>query len=85
MKVDLDILAVALQLVREFGEEAERMARARLVESIAADNARAADFWRQVGEQAAGLVAGGLDAGAAAARLSAAGLGPAPPREGQAC
>lgn len=85
MKIDLDILAVAVQLVREFGEGAERMARARLVESIAADNPRAADFWRQVSEQAAGLVDGGLDAASAASRLAAAGIGGGVGREGQAC
>lgn len=74
MKIDLDILAVAVQLVREFGLDAERVARARLVECIAADNARAADFWRKVGEHADRLTEA-RDPAAAAASMADAGLG----------
>ena len=48
MKTDLDILAVATQLVAELGEDAPRLSKVRLVELIAANNLRAADFWRDV-------------------------------------
>jgi hypothetical protein len=51
MKNDLDILAVAAQLVREMGDDAVRVSRVRLVELIAANNPRAADFWRSVLQQ----------------------------------
>lgn len=48
MKVDLDILLVANRLVEERGSDAARLSRARLVEFIAANNQRAAAFWRDV-------------------------------------
>ncbi len=48
MKQDLDILVVANQLVRELGDNAPRASRCRLVELIAANNPRAAAFWRDV-------------------------------------
>lgn len=48
MKHDLDTLAVAVQLIKEFGDDAVTVSRNRLVELIAADNRRAAAFWRAV-------------------------------------
>jgi len=48
MKTDLDILAFATQLVAEWGEDAPRLSKVRLVELIAANNLRAAAFWRDV-------------------------------------
>ncbi|WP_119678644.1 hypothetical protein [Indioceanicola profundi] len=48
MKHNLDILAVAVQLVRELGEDAVTHSRNRLVELIAVNHHRGATFWRQV-------------------------------------
>jgi hypothetical protein len=59
MKIDLDILAVATQLVGEFGDRAVGFCHARLVEHVAANNLRAADFWRQAMQQAQTLVSEG--------------------------
>ncbi|HYC02851.1 MAG TPA: hypothetical protein VED40_06135 [Azospirillaceae bacterium] len=51
MKNDIDTLLVAAQLVREMGADAVTVARIRLVELIAANNLRAAAFWRAVMQQ----------------------------------
>ena len=51
MKNDTDTLLVAAQLVREMGADAVTVARIRLVELIAANNLRAAAFWRAVMQQ----------------------------------
>ena len=48
MKTDLDILLVATRLVEELGDDAVRLAKVKLVELIAANNLRAAAFWRDV-------------------------------------
>ena len=48
MAHDLDTLAVAIQLVNELGDDAATVAKIRLVELIAANNLRAASFWRDV-------------------------------------
>jgi hypothetical protein len=48
MKNDLDIIMVATQLVDELGEDAVRLSKVKLVELIAANNLRAAAFWRDV-------------------------------------
>jgi hypothetical protein len=48
MKTDLDILLVATRLVEELGDDAARLAKVKLVELIAANNLRAAAFWREV-------------------------------------
>ncbi|WP_192499442.1 hypothetical protein [Skermanella pratensis] len=48
MKTDLDILLVATRLVEELGDDAARLAKVKLVELIAANNLRAAAFWRDV-------------------------------------
>ncbi len=62
MKIDLDILAVATQLVGEFGDRAVVFCHARLVEHVAVNNLRAADFWRQAMHQAQILVRDGSPA-----------------------
>lgn len=48
MNTDLDVLAFATRLVDELGETAIRMSRVRLVELTAANQIRAAAFWREV-------------------------------------
>ena len=48
MKNDLDIVMVATRLVEELGDDAVRLAKVKLVELIAANNLRAAAFWREV-------------------------------------
>ncbi|HYE50461.1 MAG TPA: hypothetical protein VEB20_12785 [Azospirillaceae bacterium] len=48
MKYDLDTMLVGVQMVREMGPDAVTVARNRLVELIAANNLRAAAFWREV-------------------------------------
>ena len=48
MKTDLDIVMVATRLVEELGDDAVRLAKVKLVELIAANNLRAAAFWREV-------------------------------------
>ena len=48
MKTDLDILLVATRLVEELGDDSVRLAKVKLVELIAANNLRAAAFWRDV-------------------------------------
>lgn len=48
MKAEFDVLFVAAGLVEEMGEAAARFSRVKLVETTAANEARAADFWRQV-------------------------------------
>lgn len=48
MKAEFDVLFVAARLVEEMGESAARFSRVKLVETTAANEARAADFWRQV-------------------------------------
>ena len=48
MKIDHDVLLVATRLVEEMGEVATRISRVRLVELTAANNLRAAAFWRDV-------------------------------------
>lgn len=50
MTNNLDALAVAVLLVRELGDDAVTVSRNRLVELTAADNRRAAAFWRAVME-----------------------------------
>lgn len=50
MKCNLDALAVAVLLVKELGDDAVTVSRNRLVELTAADNRRAAAFWREVME-----------------------------------
>lgn len=48
MKAEFDVLFVAARLVEEMGESAARFSRVKLVETTAANEALAADFWRQV-------------------------------------
>ena len=48
MKIDHDVLLFATRLVEELGESAVRISRVRLVELTAANNLRAAAFWRDV-------------------------------------
>ncbi len=48
MKTDSDVLLFATRLVDEMGEAAIRISRVRLVELTAANNLRAAAFWRDV-------------------------------------
>lgn len=48
MKTDHDVLLLATRLVDELGETALRISRVRLVELTAANNLRAAAFWRDV-------------------------------------
>ena len=48
MKTDYDALLFATRLVEELGETAIRVSRVRLVELTAANNLRAAAFWRDV-------------------------------------
>lgn len=48
MKTDYDVLLFATRLVEEMGETAIRISRVRLVELTAANNLRAAAFWREV-------------------------------------
>ncbi len=48
MKIDNDTLLFATRLVEEMGEKAIRISRVRLVELTAANNVRAAAFWRDV-------------------------------------
>lgn len=48
MKIDHDVLVLATRLVEELGETAVRISRVRLVELTAANNLRAAAFWRDV-------------------------------------
>jgi len=48
MKNDLDIIMVASRLVEELGDDAVRLSKVKLVELIAANNLRAAAFWRDV-------------------------------------
>ncbi|WP_207478433.1 hypothetical protein [Arenibaculum pallidiluteum] len=48
MKNDYDVVAMANHLIEEWGEHAPRVSKVRLVELIAANNLRAASFWREV-------------------------------------
>lgn len=48
MKAEFDVLFVAARLVEEMGDSAARFSRVKLVETTAANEALAADFWRQV-------------------------------------
>ena len=48
MKIDHDALLFATRLVEEMGESAIRISFVRLVELTAANNLRAAAFWRDV-------------------------------------
>ena len=48
MKIDHDVILLATRLVEELGESAIRISRVRLVELTAANNLRAAAFWRDV-------------------------------------
>jgi len=48
MHRNLESMIVAAQLVRELGSDAVAVSRTRLVELLAADNRRAAAFWREV-------------------------------------
>ncbi|MBP2296746.1 hypothetical protein [Azospirillum rugosum] len=48
MKIDHDVLLFATRLVEELGDSAIRISRVRLVELTAANNLRAAAFWRDV-------------------------------------
>lgn len=48
MKIDHDALLFATRLVDELGESAVRVSHVRLVELTAANNLRAARFWRDV-------------------------------------
>lgn len=48
MKTDHDVLLLATRLVEELGETAVRISHVRLVELTAANNVRAAAFWRDV-------------------------------------
>lgn len=57
MKADFDVLFVASQLVEELGDAAERFTRVRLVETTAAHEAPAADFWRQVHQACESILA----------------------------
>lgn len=63
MAHDLDTLAVAIQLVNELGDDAATVAKIRLVELIAANNLRAASFWRDVLRASEDLLAQKLDSG----------------------
>ncbi|AWK89081.1 hypothetical protein [Azospirillum thermophilum] len=57
MKTDHDVLVLATRLVDELGEAAVRISRVRLVELTAANNIRAAAFWRDVTRTAEKLLA----------------------------
>lgn len=57
MKVDSDALLFATRLVDEVGEAAARISRVKLVELTAANDLRAADFWRQVMQSSESLLA----------------------------
>lgn len=48
MKTDHDVLLLATRLVDELGDAAVRISQVRLVELTAANNLRAAAFWREV-------------------------------------
>jgi hypothetical protein len=48
MKTEFDVVALATQLIEQWGEDAPRVSKVRLVELIAANNVRAAAFWREV-------------------------------------
>jgi len=48
MKQDYDVVAMANHLVEEWGAHAPRVSKVRLVELTAANNLRAASFWREV-------------------------------------
>lgn len=58
MKIDYEALELANRLVAEMGEMAVRMSRVKLVELTAANDVRAAEFWRQVMREAEKLLAG---------------------------
>lgn len=58
MKQKLDVLIVANQLVQELGPDAPRASKCRLVELIAANNLRAAAFWRDVMRMCEEILAG---------------------------
>jgi hypothetical protein len=64
MKHNLDTLAVAIQLVNELGDDAATVSKIRLVELIAANNLRAAAFWRDVLKASEELLAQRLEQGA---------------------
>jgi hypothetical protein len=63
MKHNLDTLAVAIQLVNELGDDAATVSKIRLVELIAANNLRAAAFWRDVLKASEELLAQRLEQG----------------------
>ena len=63
MAHDLDTLAVAIQLVNELGDDAATVTKIRLVELIAANNLRAASFWRDVLRASEDLLAQKLQSG----------------------
>ena len=65
MKPQQDTLLVASRLVDELGADAIRVSRVKLVEVLAANNQRAAAFWREVLDVAEMLLS---DARPAAAR-----------------
>lgn len=73
MAHDLDTLAVAIQLVNELGDDAATVAKIRLVELIAANNLRAASFWRDVLRASEELLAQKQSGGIAQLVASAAG------------
>ncbi|MGQ9365141.1 hypothetical protein [Azospirillum sp. ST 5-10] len=64
MKIDHDVLLLATRLVEEMGEVATRISRVRLVELTAANNLRAAAFWRDVLHTSERLLAERATAGA---------------------
>ena len=75
MKTDLDIVLVATRLLEEMGDDAVRLAKVKLVELIAANNLRAAAFWREVMrlcEEHTGAGAGAAPTGLAKSQADAA-------------
>lgn len=57
MRTDHDVLLLATRLVEELGDTALRISHVRLVELTAANNLRAAAFWRDVLRTAERLLA----------------------------
>jgi hypothetical protein len=69
MYTDPESVVLATRLVEEFGHGAVRMSRVRLVELIAANDVRAAAFWRAVLDACEQLLAGESAAGGAQSSL----------------
>ncbi len=78
MKNDLDVVAMATQLVDQWGGDAPRVSKVRLVELIAANNLRAASFWREVMRLCESILSDhkGTDLAAAESKASSPGVPP---------